>query len=123
VPVSPQAQLYAQALLDELRWQGVAMVEFKMDQASQTLKLMEINGRFWGSLQLAIDAGVDFPFLLLRTMADEPVEPIGTYRIGVKSRWFLGDLDALLMRLFKRREMNSIFRLGMTGSFARSSVL
>ena len=24
---------------------------------------MEVNGRFWGSLQLAIDAGVDFPFL------------------------------------------------------------
>jgi predicted ATP-grasp superfamily ATP-dependent carboligase len=103
-PVSPQARVYAQALLDELRWQGVAMVEFKMDQASQTLKLMEINGRFWGSLQLAIDAGVDFPFLLLQTMADEPMKPIDTYRMGVKSRWFLGDLDALLMRLFKSRD-------------------
>lgn len=102
-PVSSQAKRYAQALLDELRWEGVAMVEFKMDQASQTLKLMEINGRFWGSLQLAIDAGVDFPFLLLQTMADEPMEPIDTYRIGVKSRWLMGDFDALLMRLFKRR--------------------
>jgi len=104
VPVSPEAQRYAQALLDELRWEGVAMVEFKMDQASQTLKLMEINGRFWGSLQLAIDAGVDFPFLLLQMMTDEPVKPLCTYRNGVKSRWFLGDLDALLMRLFKHRD-------------------
>lgn len=103
-PVSPQAKRYAQALLDELRWEGVAMVEFKMDQASQTLKLMEINGRFWGSLQLAIDAGVDFPFLLLQTMADKPMEPVGTYRIGVKSRWLMGDFDALLLRLFKRNE-------------------
>lgn len=104
VPVSPEAKRYAQALLDELGWHGVAMVEFKMDQADQTLKLMEINGRFWGSLQLAIDAGVDFPSLLLQTMADEPMEPVDTYRIGVKSRWFLGDLDALLMRLLKRRD-------------------
>lgn len=104
IPISPQAKRYAQALLDELRWQGVAMVEFKLDQADQTLKLMEINGRFWGSLQLAIDAGVDFPALLLQTMADDPMEVVGTYRIGVKSRWFLGDLDGLLMRLFKHRD-------------------
>ncbi|MDP1768785.1 MAG: ATP-grasp domain-containing protein [Nitrospirota bacterium] len=105
VPVSPQAKRYAQALLDALSWQGVAMVEFKMDQADQTLKLMEINGRFWGSLQLAIDAGVDFPALLLQTMADEPLKPVDTYRVGVKSRWFLGDLDALMMRLLKRQDL------------------
>ena len=104
VPVSPQAKRYAQALLDALKWQGVAMVEFKLDQSDQTLKLMEINGRFWGSLQLAIDAGVDFPDLLLQTMSDEPMEPIDTYRLGVKSRWFLGDLDALLIRLFMRHD-------------------
>ncbi|MEQ1795834.1 MAG: ATP-grasp domain-containing protein [Nitrospira sp.] len=101
-PVSPQAKRYAQALLDALGWEGVAMVEFKMDQADQSLKLMEINGRFWGSLQLAIDAGVDFPALLVQTLADEPMTPLDTYRIGVRSRWFLGDVDALLLRLFKR---------------------
>jgi predicted ATP-grasp superfamily ATP-dependent carboligase len=103
-PVSPEARRYAQLLLEELQWHGVAMVEFKMDEADQTLKLMEINGRFWGSLQLAIDAGVDFPHLLLQSMADEPMKPIATYRLGVRSRWFLGDLDALLMRLFKSPE-------------------
>ena len=37
------------------------MVEFKHDERDGVPKLMEINGRFWGSLQLAIDAGVDFP--------------------------------------------------------------
>lgn len=101
-PVSPQALRYAQALLDALGWEGVAMVEFKMDQADQRLKLMEINGRFWGSLQLAIDAGVDFPALLVQTLAGEPMKPLDTYRIGVRSRWFMGDLDALLLRLLKR---------------------
>ena len=102
-PVAPQAKQYAQALLDALRWEGVAMVEFKMDEADQTLKLMEINGRFWGSLQLAIDAGVDFPALLVRTLADEPMPLLDTYRIGVRSRWLMGDVDALLMRLLKRK--------------------
>jgi len=41
------------------------MVEYKIDSASGTPYLMEINGRFWGSVQLAIDAGVDFPRLLV----------------------------------------------------------
>jgi len=101
-PVPPQALRYAKALLDELRWEGVAMVEFKIDEADQTLKLMEINGRFWGSLQLAIDAGVDFPALLIQTLADDPMPLTDTYRIGVRSRWLMGDFDALLMRLFKQ---------------------
>ncbi len=104
VPVTAEAKMYAERLLNELKWRGVAMVEFKLDQADQTLKLMEINGRFWGSLQLAIDAGVDFPFLLLKTIQAENMEPVDAYKIGVRSRWLLGDLDALFMRLLKRAD-------------------
>jgi predicted ATP-grasp superfamily ATP-dependent carboligase len=101
VQIPTQALRHAKILLDELQWEGVAMVEFKLDSADQKYKLMEINGRFWGSLQLAIDAGVDFPDLLIQTLGNEPLRPIETYRIGVKSRWLMGDLDALLMRLLK----------------------
>ncbi len=52
-------------LLESFGWQGVAMVEYKIDERTGTPILMEINGRFWGSLQLAVDAGVDFPRLLI----------------------------------------------------------
>ena len=63
---------------------------------------MEINGRFWGSLQLAIDAGVNFPFLLLNmAMGKAETLPEDGYRVGVKSRWLLGDLDQLVMRVRK----------------------
>ena len=70
--------------------------------------LMEINGRFWGSLQLAMDAGVNFPFLLLNmAMGRSETVPENGYRVGVKSRWLLGDLDHLLMRLMKNnRSLN-----------------
>lgn len=92
---------HAEALLEELDWRGVAMVEFKRDKKSTRPYLMEINGRFWGSLQLAIDAGVDFPRLLVEAalgyVPDDPVEG----RPGVRLRWLLGDLDHLLLRLFK----------------------
>jgi predicted ATP-grasp superfamily ATP-dependent carboligase len=89
-------------LLQHVRWHGVAMVEFKVDQVTKTPILMEINGRFWGSLQLAIDAGMNFPWLLLQMATGQAIGlPDNSYRCGIKSRWLLGDLDHLLMRLWK----------------------
>ncbi len=86
-------------LLEAVNWHGVAMVEFKMDEARNQPVLMEVNGRWWGSLQLAIDAGIDFPFLLYQLAMDRPRQSLSTgYRVGTRSRWFLGDLDHLLLR-------------------------
>jgi predicted ATP-grasp superfamily ATP-dependent carboligase len=91
---------YAVKLLEHVKWHGVAMVEFKVDRASKIPRLMEINGRFWGSLQLAIDAGLNIPYLLYQVMSGQSVAiPDNSYRVGTQSRWFLGDLDHLLMRL------------------------
>jgi predicted ATP-grasp superfamily ATP-dependent carboligase len=88
----------ALALLQAVGWQGVAMVEFKVDRRDGQPKLMEVNGRFWGSLQLAIDAGMDFPLLLHRLAMGEKMPPQLEYKVGVMSRWLLGDLDHLLIR-------------------------
>lgn len=91
-------------LLQELDWSGVAMVEFKMEEATHTPFLMEVNGRFWGSLQLAVDSGVDFPALLVdAALGSEDARP-PTYSDGVRLRWLLGDLDHLLARLRRSRE-------------------
>jgi len=90
------------ALLRALEWQGVAMVEYKLDERDGLPKFMELNGRFWGSLQLATDAGLNFPVLLYRLTMGEKVEPQLTYKTGVKSRWLLGDLDHLWLSLRHR---------------------
>jgi predicted ATP-grasp superfamily ATP-dependent carboligase len=93
---------YAVRILERVKWNGVAMVEFKVERDSGVPMLMEINGRFWGSLQLAIDAGLNFPYLLYQVMQGTPVMvPNNSYRIGTKSRWLLGDFDHLLLRLTK----------------------
>jgi predicted ATP-grasp superfamily ATP-dependent carboligase len=57
--LDPQLYEYAVRLMGALTWTGLAMVEFKMGTAGPML--MEINGRVWGSLPLAIQSGVDFP--------------------------------------------------------------
>jgi len=86
-------------LLERLDWQGVAMVECKHDAATGRYVFMEVNGRLWGSLQLAIDAGVDFPALLVACALGEAPPEVSDYRVGVRSRWFWGDVDHLYMRL------------------------
>jgi len=84
-------------LLEELGWYGVAMVEFKVDRRDGKPKLIEVNPRFWGSLSLAIEAGVDFPYLLYRLAVDGDIPPRRNYKVGVKSRFLLfGDLFHLV---------------------------
>jgi len=99
IAADPQLVARSRELLSRLGWQGVAMVEYKMDAASGTPYLMEINGRLWGSLQLAIDAGVDFPSLLVAAALDEPSEPVTAWRTGARLRWEWGNADYLLARL------------------------
>lgn len=102
VPLSKPMTDYAVGLLESVQWHGVAMVEFKVDKDSGVPMLMEVNGRFWGSLQLAMDAGLNFPYLLYQlAKGDLLVGADHPYRVGTTSRWFLGDVDHLLLRLTK----------------------
>lgn len=102
VALDPGLLDQAMRLFGPLEWHGVAMMEFKQDCHTGRPYLMEVNGRFWGSLQLAIDAGVDFPYWCCRLALGRPVTPPDGYRAGVRSRWLLGDLDQLFMRMFQR---------------------
>ena len=86
----------ARALLEALRWHGVAMVEFKRDARDGTPKLIEINGRFWNSLPLAVASGVDFPFLLYTLAVEGRCPEVLDYRVGVRCRWLAGDVRHLL---------------------------
>ena len=89
----PEIEEYATTLLKALNWHGVAMVEFRVDPRDGKQKLMEINPRFWGSLQLAISSGVDFPYLLYKMAIEDDVKPVFEYKTGVKVRWLLlGDI-------------------------------
>lgn len=86
-------QLYdaAARMLGALRWDGLAMVEFKSREGGPVL--MEINGRVWGALPLAVASGMDFPARLADLYLNGPVtgpEAVDTkYAVGVRSR----DLD------------------------------
>lgn len=91
--ISEDAIEIAFKLLKAMNWSGVGMVEFRIDERDGSLKLMEVNPRFWGSLQLSILSGIDFPYLLYKLMIDGDVEPSMDYKEEVYCRWLLpGDV-------------------------------
>lgn len=106
VPLNQDLVEKSLRLLLAIGWSGVAMVEFKTDLRDGLSKFMEVNGRFWGSLQLALDAGVNFPLMLYQLACGEDVPSPPPYKVGVRSRWLLGDFDHLLLRLRKSSSLN-----------------
>ncbi len=95
VSLDPTLLRFSSNLLRHLRWHGVAEVEFKIDSRDSIPKLMEINGRFWGSMNVAIESGVDFPYLLYLLAKGEKIRPVFKYKVGVKFRWLNGDIENL----------------------------
>jgi predicted ATP-grasp superfamily ATP-dependent carboligase len=79
---------HSKRLVAALAWTGLVMVEFKLTPTGP--RLMEINGRVWGSLPLAVKSGMDFPAMAARMHLDGPPEasvpPATGYTAGVRSR-------------------------------------
>lgn len=95
VTPDPKVRAAGLAILQALEWHGVAMVEFRIC-ADGTPVFLEVNGRFWNSLALAVYAGADFPALLARLAECGDVEAPSGYRAGMRCRWLLGDFRHLL---------------------------
>jgi len=114
ISVNPKMLKIATDLFDPIHWHGIAMAEFKMT-SDGTPYLIEINGRFWGSLQLSIESGIDFPYLLYMVALGHKIDPDIAYIKGIKCRWLMGDIDHLYLKLFsklqftKREKILSLF--------------
>lgn len=107
----PQIEELGLQLLRSLGWHGLAMVEFKVDPRDGIPKLMELNPRFWGSLALAIHAGVDFPYLLYKMALGEEFNPVLEYELGKRCRWLLpGDILHFLTNPRRFRLRPSFFQ-------------
>jgi len=74
-------------LFEELNWIGPAHMDILYDLDDETPKLLEVNPRFWMSINVAIQAGVDFPDLLCRLSLGEELDTENHYKDGLKYRW------------------------------------
>jgi predicted ATP-grasp superfamily ATP-dependent carboligase len=74
-------------LLKALRWHGPAQVEFLRDARDGVPRLMEVNGRLWGTVGLAVEAGIDMPTLACRLAHEGDIPSDLDYRVGARYRW------------------------------------
>lgn len=104
VPLAEHQALMAQSidLLRELEWEGIAMVEYRLDPATGEAALMEINGRFWGSLPLAYHAGASFPWLSYSLLGMGQKVAQGSYRAGMRCRFMIPETKRLARILFRQ---------------------
>lgn len=109
--IHEQARRDGARLLESLRLVGVGMVEFKIDSRDGTAKLLEVNPRFWGSLALAVNTGVNFPYLLTLMALGLDFPAVHTYRLGHLCRWLLpGDILHFLQNPNRWRLKPSFFQ-------------
>ena len=102
---NPELEKESIRLLKELNWIGVAMVEWKFDINDNKYKLMEINPRFWGSLELATRSGVDFPTMYAQLASEDQCKEISDYKEGVRCIWcFPGEILRYISTPWGKRE-------------------
>ena len=92
VAINPVLLDASARLMQALAWHGVAMVEFKYNVETGDYRLMEINGRFWGSLPLAVAAGADFPAMLYELLVLGKVKPRSAAKLGLYGRKLSSDI-------------------------------
>ncbi|MCX7704073.1 MAG: ATP-grasp domain-containing protein, partial [Planctomycetota bacterium] len=99
------AEVLGGKILSAMKWDSLAMVEFRRDARTKSLHLMEINPRIWGSIALAITAGIDFPALALdAAMGYEIKQPM--WNEGVMCHWMFGEI----LHFLKKGRPFSAFR-------------
>ena len=101
VPVAPELMDATSKLMKALNYTGVGMIEYKLNLETGDWIFLEINGRFWGSLPLAVSAGVNFPFYLYQLLVEGRTNFKADYNIGIYCRnltidieWMRANLEA-----------------------------
>jgi D-aspartate ligase len=68
----------------KLRYCGVGSAEFKLDARDNTLKLIELNPRYWQQNELANICGMNFPLTDYLEVTGQNPRPQNGYQNGVK---------------------------------------
>lgn len=129
VPLDAHVDLQARsiALLQALGWEGVAMVEYRLDDATGEAVLMEINGRFWGSFPLAVHSGAGFALLAYMLQGLNQVPSLEPLKDTLRCRMISTEVKRLVRILlqpekiadphFRRAPLREVWRF--VSDFAR----
>lgn len=119
VPIDQSLLARVGDLIRRLRWFGLAQLQFLAD-GEGNFRLLDFNGRFYGSLALALAAGVDFPTMWARLALGLPVTASAPPKSGQRYQWFSRDLRASLARPGGRRVRGALESLALSLSSTHS---
>ena len=104
-PLTRHAQQMAksEALLASIGWEGPAMVEYRYDPETKRYWLMEINGRFWGSMPLASHSGAEFAWESYRRAILGQSDAVQPQIKPRRARYMIPETKRLIQLLFKRQ--------------------
>jgi predicted ATP-grasp superfamily ATP-dependent carboligase len=93
-------------IFDSIGWNGLAMCEFKVCPKTGKFWFIEVNPRMWGSISLAIESGIEFPYLAWLCANNGPEAAIKYHKSSKiiydwRARWLLGDIFLILKNLIK----------------------
>lgn len=80
----PALRDLARTLMESLGWNGPADVECKYDPRDGRYKLLEVNPRLWGTLDLSIRAGMNFPTQIRDLALGRSVRRDQDYEVGLR---------------------------------------
>lgn len=94
--INKKALNYALELMRRIKYTGLGMVEFKIDEKGEPY-LMEINPRIWGTFPLYIAAGLDLPLLAYKLFVNNEEISLNEikFKEGVKMIFLLEDIKAI----------------------------
>jgi len=99
---------YGKKLCDALKWNGPIMVEFKYDIKNDDYKLIEINPKLWGSLDLTIEAGVNIPEVII-DLALHNIEKSNAEYKYIKYKWLFPDEFKVLISDISLNSLKDFF--------------
>lgn len=97
----PELEKYAKLLLDSVDFHGVCGMDFRYEPLTGRIAFIEVNARFTGGLATPVVAGFDIPWIIYKLATEGKFEESCDARIGVKTKWILGDVITFVGRLLK----------------------
>lgn len=102
----PVLEMLCINMMEAIGWTGIAEFEFMLDKNTGKYMFMEVNTRFWNSLELAVHCGVDFPMYYYLLTQNRPLPQLLEYPLQVYcSNLLPGDI---LHYLFNKSRRNMV---------------
>lgn len=117
----PELEKYAKILLDSVDFHGICGMDFRYDTSNGRIAFIEVNARFTGGLATPVVAGFDIPWIVYKLATEGKFGEPCDARIGVKTKWILGDIITLVGRLmkfnFQKEEMKQVMKFSGFDAF------